>query len=202
MVNGQRFRLVTSAHGPTHLVEVDGVAHRVSHDEGGVVRAPAPALVVATPWRSGAEVEAGAPVLVLESMKMETVLRAPFRARLRECLVAVGSQVEAGEPLLRLEPLGAGDDAVAGQDSPATGRTPRRRRRPARRARRRVSGRAGRGRIARPARAAARLTTLTRRTGAGCWTVTSWPGPRSGHGNDRPLAGEIGLLECSPTCSS
>ena len=39
---------------------------------------------------------------------METVLRAPFRARVRECLVSVGSQVEAGAPLLRLEPLGRG----------------------------------------------------------------------------------------------
>jgi len=44
-------------------------------------------------------------VLVLESMKMETVLRAPFRARLKECVVSVGSQVETGAPLLRLEPL-------------------------------------------------------------------------------------------------
>jgi acetyl-CoA carboxylase carboxyltransferase component len=87
---------------------VDGVAHRVSRDEGGVVRAPAPALVVATPVEVGAEVEAGAPVLVLESMKMETVLRAPFRARLRECPVAVGSLVETGAPLLRLEPLADG----------------------------------------------------------------------------------------------
>ena len=57
----------------------------VSRDEGGVVRSPAPALVVATPLEVGDEVEAGAPVLVLESMKMETVLRAPFKARLREC---------------------------------------------------------------------------------------------------------------------
>ena len=113
VVNGQRFRLVTSAYGPTHLVEVDGVAHRISRDEGGVVRAPAPALVVATPLAVGAEVEAGAPVLVLESMKMETVLRAPFRARLRECPVAVGSLVETGAPLLRLEPLGDGDGAGA-----------------------------------------------------------------------------------------
>ena len=104
-VNGQRFRLVTDTHGPVHLVEVDGVAHRVSRDEGGVLRSPAPALVVATPLEVGAEVEAGAPVLVLESMKMETVLRAPFRARLRECLVTTGSQVETGAPLLRLEPL-------------------------------------------------------------------------------------------------
>ncbi|HEY3867247.1 MAG TPA: biotin carboxylase N-terminal domain-containing protein, partial [Actinocrinis sp.] len=65
-VNGTRFRLVTGTHGPIHLVEVDGVTHRVSRDEGGVVRSPAPALVVATPLAVGAEVEAGAPLLVLE----------------------------------------------------------------------------------------------------------------------------------------
>ena len=111
-VNGARFRLTSATHGPVHLVEVDGVAHRVSRDEGGVVRSPAPALVVATPLAVDDEVEADAPIVVLESMKMETVLRAPFRARVRECLVSVGSQVEAGAPLLRLEPVGdtgAGD---------------------------------------------------------------------------------------------
>ncbi|HEY2701153.1 MAG TPA: biotin carboxylase N-terminal domain-containing protein [Pseudonocardiaceae bacterium] len=120
VVNGTRFRVVTDTHGPTHLVEVDGIAHRISHDEGGVVRAPAPALVVATPLAVGAEVEADAPVLVLESMKMETVLRAPFRARLKECSVAVGSLVETGAPLLRLEPLGDDDDGEgASQDTAA-----------------------------------------------------------------------------------
>ncbi|MEU6747506.1 carboxyl transferase domain-containing protein [Spirillospora sp. NPDC046719] len=115
-VNGTRYRIVTGTHGPIHLVEVDGVTHRVSRDEGGVVRSPAPALVVATPLEVGAEVEAGAPVLVLESMKMETVLRAPFRARLKECVVSVGGQVETGAPLLRLEPLADGaeeEDAAA-----------------------------------------------------------------------------------------
>ncbi|RJQ79345.1 ATP-binding protein [Amycolatopsis panacis] len=110
-VNGTRFRLVIGTHGPTHLVEVDGVTHRVSLDEGGVVRSPAPALVVATPLATGDEVEAGAPVLVLESMKMETVLRAPFRARVKELPVSVGSQVETGAPLLRLEPLAEDDVA-------------------------------------------------------------------------------------------
>ncbi|ASO20505.1 acetyl/propionyl-CoA carboxylase alpha subunit/acetyl-CoA carboxylase carboxyltransferase component [Actinoalloteichus hoggarensis] len=119
IVNGTRFRLVVNAHGPTHLVEVDGVAHRISHDEGGVLRAPSPALVVATPLEVGAEVEAGSPVLVLEAMKMETVLRAPFRARLRERPVAVGSQVETGAPLLWLEPLGDAADSGAQQDTAA-----------------------------------------------------------------------------------
>ncbi|MGI5239462.1 carboxyl transferase domain-containing protein [Dactylosporangium sp. CA-139066] len=118
IVNGRRFRLVTDTHGPIHLVEVDGVTHRVSRDEGGVLRSPAPALVVATPLAVGDEVEAGAPVLVLESMKMETVLRAPFKARLKECLVAVGSQVETAAPLLRLEPIGDGDaEAAAAGDA-------------------------------------------------------------------------------------
>lgn len=118
VVNGIRYRLLTGTHGPTHLVEVDGVTHRVSRDEGGVLRSPMPALVVATPLEIGDEVEAGAPVLVLEAMKMETVLRAPFRARLKECAVSVGSQVEAGAPLLRLEPLADDGDATA--DTTAT----------------------------------------------------------------------------------
>ncbi|MEH0927403.1 ATP-binding protein [Micromonospora sp. CPCC 205558] len=118
VVNGIRYRLLTGTYGPTHLVEVDGVTHRVSRDEGGVLRSPMPALVVATPLEVGAEVEAGAPVLVLEAMKMETVLRAPFKARLKECAVSVGSQVEAGAPLLRLEPLA--DDAEETADDPST----------------------------------------------------------------------------------
>ncbi|WP_432967806.1 carboxyl transferase domain-containing protein [Dactylosporangium sp. CA-233914] len=104
-VHGRRFRLVTATHGPTHTVEVDGITHRISRDEGGVIRSQAPALVVATPLAVGDEIDAGAPILVLESMKMETALRAPFRARVRELLVSVGSQVETGAPLMRLEPL-------------------------------------------------------------------------------------------------
>ncbi|GIJ29611.1 fused acetyl/propionyl-CoA carboxylase subuit alpha/methylmalonyl-CoA decarboxylase subunit alpha [Micromonospora qiuiae] len=113
VVNGARYHLLTGTYGPDHLIEVDGVTHRVSRDEGGVVRSPMPALVVATPLEVGAEVEAGAPVLVLEAMKMETVLRAPFRARLRECSVSVGSQVETGAALLRLEPLADGTAEAA-----------------------------------------------------------------------------------------
>jgi len=117
VVNGRRFRLVSATYGPVHTVEVDGITHRVSRDEGGVVRSPAPALVVATPLAVGDEVQPGAPILVLESMKMETVLRAPFRARVRECPVSVGSQVGAGAPLMRLEPLGDGAAEASAQAS-------------------------------------------------------------------------------------
>ena len=132
VVGGRRYHVVTATHGPSTLVEVDGVAHRVSRDEGGVLRSPAPALVVATPAAVGEEVEAGAPVLVLESMKMETVLQAPFAARVKELLVITGSQVETGAALVRLEPVGDGTEEVAAEVSgpsldlpePQTGRAP------------------------------------------------------------------------------
>ncbi|MDN5853561.1 MAG: ATP-grasp domain-containing protein, partial [Actinomycetia bacterium] len=109
-VEGRTHRMVTATHGPVHLVEVDGVTHRVSLDEGGVLRSPAPALVVAAPVGVGDEVAAGAPALVLESMKMETILPSPFTAKVKELLVSVGSQVETGAPLVRLEPVGDGDE--------------------------------------------------------------------------------------------
>jgi len=121
-VGDQRHRLVTSTHGPVHMIEVDGVAHRVSRDDGGMLRSPAPALVVASPVAVGEVVAAGAPVLVLESMKMETVLRAPFTALVRELLVLTGSQVETGAPLVRLEPVvedAAGEQAAADEAGPA-----------------------------------------------------------------------------------
>ena len=173
-VNGQRHRLVTSTYGPTHLVEVDGVTHRVSRDEGGVVRSPAPALVVATPVSVGDEVEANAPILVLESMKMETVLRSPFRARVRELLVSVGSQVETGAGLLRLEPLAdegeeaeaAGPGGTAGvelielQAEPAARRPP-------------TAPSAG----CRTCAACCSASTSTRTTSAARWLATSPPAP-------------------------
>ena len=114
-VGGDLYRLVTATHGPVHMIEVNGVAHRVSGDDGGVLRSPAPALVVASPVAVGDLVAAGAPVLVLESMKMETAVRAPFAARVRELLVTTGTQVETGAPLVRLEPV---EDGSA--DQPAT----------------------------------------------------------------------------------
>ncbi len=105
IIEGRAHRVVTATHAATHLIEVDAAVHRITKDEGGAVRSPAPALVVSLPVTIGDEVRAGTPVAVLESMKMETVLAAPYAGRVREVLVATGGQVGAGEPLLTLEPL-------------------------------------------------------------------------------------------------
>jgi len=119
VIGDERFRLVSATHGPVHLIEVNSTTHRVTRDEGGVLRSPAPALVVAVPVAVGDHVEAGAPVLVLESMKMETVLHAPYAARVRELLVSTGGQVETGTPVVRLEPVAADDEEAGSTGAPA-----------------------------------------------------------------------------------
>jgi len=117
------YRLFSATHGPVHLIEVNSTTHRVTRDEGGVMRSPAPALVVATPVAVGDRVEAGAPVLVLESMKMETVLHAPYAAQVRELFVSTGGQVETGTPVVRLEPVAEDEVSTPGAPVVTTPRT-------------------------------------------------------------------------------
>jgi len=102
-LGGRAFQIVSVAGQHDRLIEVNGVSHRIEQDETGVVRAPAPAVVVAVLFGPGDDVEAGATIAVLESMKMETAVRAPRAGRVREVLAAVNSQVDAGAPLLRLD---------------------------------------------------------------------------------------------------
>ena len=103
-VLGRRYRVVSSVMGPVHTVDVDDVTHVIARDEGGVVRAPTPAVVVRVSVSPGDDVAVGDPLVVLESMKMETVVTAAFPARVRSLLVVPNVQVDAGAPLLQLEP--------------------------------------------------------------------------------------------------
>ncbi|MGE5764018.1 MAG: biotin carboxylase N-terminal domain-containing protein, partial [Mycobacterium leprae] len=77
-VQGQAYRITAVTEGPTFLVDVDGTTHRVARDDGGVVRAMAPAFVSSVLVAPGDEVAAGDPLVVAESMKMETTITAPF----------------------------------------------------------------------------------------------------------------------------
>ncbi|MGI9539702.1 MAG: carboxyl transferase domain-containing protein, partial [Miltoncostaeaceae bacterium] len=109
-----RHRVVTVSNDPDHVVEVAGVAHRIARDAGRLVRAPAPSLVVSVAPKAGDELREGEPVAVLESMKMETAVPAPFDGVVREVLVAGNVQVDAGAPLVRMEPLRSDETATPG----------------------------------------------------------------------------------------
>ncbi|HTK63923.1 MAG TPA: carboxyl transferase domain-containing protein [Pseudonocardia sp.] len=112
-VGGQRYEVLSVAQGPDYLVEVDGAVHRISGGEAGLVRAPAPAMVVSIPIRPGDKLNEGDVVAIVESMKLETALRAPVAGTVAEVLVSANTQVDGGTKLVRLEPdTDAGDGAA------------------------------------------------------------------------------------------
>src|SRR5512144_748371 len=101
-VQGRSYRITAVTEGPTFLIDVDGTTHRVARDDGGVVRAMAPAFVSSVLVAPGDQVAAGDPLVVAESMKMETTITAPFAGTVASVLIAANTQVEAGAPLLRI----------------------------------------------------------------------------------------------------
>ena len=120
------YHALISHQGADLLIEVEGVSHRVTRDDGGVVRSHGPAVVVALPVQPGDEVATGDVVAVLESMKMELSLTAPFAGRVRQLLVTPNVQVGAHAPLLRLDPLDGAAEPARGErvwfrSSPAAG---------------------------------------------------------------------------------
>jgi acetyl/propionyl-CoA carboxylase alpha subunit/acetyl-CoA carboxylase carboxyltransferase component len=110
----ERFRVVAIRQAADLLVEVDGVPHRISQDDAGLLRAPGPSVVVAITAQVGEVVQAGASVAVLESMKMETPLAAPFTGTVTEVLVSGNVQLDAGAPVVRLEPIAEDEDTATG----------------------------------------------------------------------------------------
>ncbi|MEP6829757.1 MAG: biotin carboxylase N-terminal domain-containing protein [Rhizomicrobium sp.] len=69
----------------------------------GAVQAPMPGAVIQVEAAKGKHVRRGERLLVLEAMKMEYVLVAPFDGIVVELTVSAGSQVEEGALLARIE---------------------------------------------------------------------------------------------------
>ena len=111
-VFGRRFRIVSIVQGLSYLIEVDGVSHRIDRDDGGVVHAPAPAVVVSIAVKPGDTVAVGDRLAVLEAMKMEMQVVAPFSGKVRQVMTIPNVQVDTGAPLLQIDPV-AESDTVA-----------------------------------------------------------------------------------------
>ncbi|TDV34360.1 3-methylcrotonoyl-CoA carboxylase alpha subunit [Paraburkholderia caballeronis] len=82
----------------------DLLAHAADAEHGeGRLTAPMPGKVIAVLVEPGAVVEKGAPLIVMEAMKMEHTIGAPSAGKVTEVLYAVGDQVADGAQLLVLE---------------------------------------------------------------------------------------------------
>jgi acetyl/propionyl-CoA carboxylase alpha subunit/acetyl-CoA carboxylase carboxyltransferase component len=104
-VFGSRFHIVSMIQGASARVEVNGVSHRVDRDDGGMVHAPMPAVVVSIAVKPGDMVVAGDRLAVLEAMKMETQLVAPLSGKVRQVLTMPNVQVNAGASLFQIEAI-------------------------------------------------------------------------------------------------
>ena len=95
--------------GATTITRVDALAHAgETQTEGGRLTAPMPGKVVSFAVKAGDVVKKGQALAVMDAMKMEHTIAAPFDGTVVELLYAPGDQVTEGAELLRLELAAAG----------------------------------------------------------------------------------------------
>ena len=84
------------------LTVADPIAQATGGEaDAGRLTAPMPGKLIAVNVAPGARVERGAPLLVMEAMKMEHTIVAPRDGEVIEILYAVGDQVAEGAELVR-----------------------------------------------------------------------------------------------------
>jgi 3-methylcrotonyl-CoA carboxylase alpha subunit len=102
-IDGERFHVFCQ--GAAFVFEFQNLlAHAadVEHGEGRLT-APMPGKVIAVLVEPGVVVEKGAPLIVMEAMKMEHTIGAPAAGKVAEVLYTVGDQVADGAQLLVME---------------------------------------------------------------------------------------------------
>ncbi len=86
-------------------IEDYSAARREAGAGDGVVKAPMHGKVLELLARAGDRVASGQRLAVIEAMKMEHTLRAPFAAVVMQVAVGIGAQVVEGAPIMVLEPV-------------------------------------------------------------------------------------------------
>jgi propionyl-CoA carboxylase alpha chain len=94
---------VDSNEGSSTLIEEERFPLPQHADAVGSLLAPMPGAVTRVLVATGADVNAGDTLLVLEAMKMEHPVRAPHAGRVSEVRVTAGQQVDTGAVLVVLE---------------------------------------------------------------------------------------------------
>ena len=104
LVFDSNLRWLNTYDGP-HKVEVQddnqGVARPRSGD--GRVKAPIPGLITRVLVEQGAEVRAGQALVILEAMKMENEIRAPFDGAVSSISTVVGQTVVRNQVLIEVQ---------------------------------------------------------------------------------------------------
>lgn len=89
--------------------ELDKVLDNMGIKRGGVVgdtqvKAPMPGKIINVMVKAGDVIEEGTPLLVLEAMKMENVLKSSLSGAVENVTVTAGDNVEKGQILIEMLP--------------------------------------------------------------------------------------------------
>jgi len=119
--DGRTHLLHAAAAGGRTYVHLDGVTldlesvrwggHRPGDaaDGAGDLRAPMPGVVTQVLVQVGETVRTGQPLLIVEAMKMEHVVRAGTPGVVRAMRVTAGDQVDGGAVVAELDPVASGN---------------------------------------------------------------------------------------------
>jgi propionyl-CoA carboxylase alpha chain len=97
---------VNGPDGQSELRELDRFPDPVGADRAGSLTSPMPGIVVRVLTEPGAQVQRGAPVVVIEAMKMEHEIVAPVPGTVADVHVEEGAQVDAGAVLAVIDAAG------------------------------------------------------------------------------------------------
>lgn len=97
---GQEFQAEVLDERTRHIRSLAGTG--AAESAGGVLKAPMPGLVVRIQAEPGQAVVAGAPLVVLEAMKMEHSIRAPHGGTVKALFCQEGDMVSEGTVLVEL----------------------------------------------------------------------------------------------------
>ena len=115
-IDGSSTRVLVTSSGDATWVWMNGVtyalrvlprtrSHGGSGGDDGEIRSPMPGVVIELNIERNGLVKPGDRLVVIEAMKMENALVAPFSGSVVDVLVAVGDQVIVNQLLLSVEPV-------------------------------------------------------------------------------------------------
>ncbi len=84
------------------LVKKMGLSANVVH-KISAIKAPMPGLVLSILVEPGQEVVHGEPMLILEAMKMENIIKSPGEGKVKRVVVSKGKPVDKGAVLIEME---------------------------------------------------------------------------------------------------
>jgi acetyl/propionyl-CoA carboxylase alpha subunit len=89
--------------GMDFVLDREAAARKRGGADTGSLEAPMPGLVTRVMVAEGEDVKQGQPLLALEAMKMEHVLRAPRDGRVKKLAAKAGEMAQGGVALIELE---------------------------------------------------------------------------------------------------